>query len=220
MSTKSSIYNVNQKQREQQKQKQVDMSVVKRYEVIAIMFDFDNTLMNRHVYGMYCNTPDKAKQFMATVDKHNVMSLLSAGTLAMFGKLLSLCMSKGIKVAIGSYGNKDCIKHVCKLLFPNIDDIPIYTPSCFHDPNTGKRLDHGTDMRDNKLSIVSMFAKDYGFHRKHIMLIDDDPNNVQAHVKYHNGVPMPFSTHDFKYQSTGLTVEHFVRIIDCINGSK
>jgi hypothetical protein len=182
----------------------------------AIVLDFDNTIMNRHVYSMYCNTEEKARYFMASTDRRAAMDLLSMGTLVKFNELLSLCERKGIKVAIGSYGNRDCIIHMCNLLFPN-SHIPVYTPSLFCHPSTGKKFNHGTDMGDHKLTIVSAFAKDAGIHKSNIMLIDDDSNNVSAHVQYSSGIPMPSCLDSLRYHGAGLTVEHLNAIIDCID---
>jgi hypothetical protein len=153
----------------------------------GLMFDFDNTLTNVHVYGNYCKYDP---QNLFKLSNNEINALWSTGTLNNFINIIDLSMQKGIHIAIGSYGNRSCIYFAINKLLPGFSQDYIYTPSMFVLDSRGLYAVKGTtadtnitpvhdgNSMDEKRSMVAAYAKDIYAEPDEIILIDDDENNV------------------------------------------
>lgn len=118
----------------------------------AILFDFDNTLMNIHTSS----------------DIINFNPYLAEGSKSL-NHLLDLCDSKGIHYGIASYGRRSIIAKVCEQFFPRITTI--YTPASF------RGFEDHTDMGDQKYNMIRRMAIKHSISLNDILLIDDDSRN-------------------------------------------
>jgi len=166
--------------------------------VSMILFDFDNTLTKTNVTLTYCENFDK----LVTYTKSSSFDDLVCSGYDRVLDLLELCDEKDIKYGIASFSSTDCIMTLTNVMFVKPNGEKYFTESNI--AASGSRL-------KNKNGLIEKLADKNNIPVEEVLLIDDDISNVEFHVDWNGGIPMPFS---MVYHGTGLTAEMVEMVID------